>query len=95
MECACCMPNMKSHCSKFIGKVKVDNRQTRREDKQDKNNMPLIIQYGGIKMSAINAASDALDSHTSWALGLASGLLRINESQHCCSIVRIWFTKNQ
>ena len=44
------MPNMKSlslTVQKFIAKVKVDNRQTNR---QDKNNMPPIIRSGGIKM---------------------------------------------
>ena len=33
--------------SKVIANVKVDNRQT---DRQDKNNMPLIIRSGGIKI---------------------------------------------
>ena len=35
-----------SYGSKVIAKVKVDNRQTNR---QDKNNMPPIIRSGGIK----------------------------------------------
>ena len=34
-----------SYGSKVIAKVKVDNRQT---DRQDKNNMPPIIRSGGI-----------------------------------------------
>ena len=46
------MPNMKSLSLTFqksyIAKVKVDNRQTNR---QDKNNMPPIIRSGGIKKS--------------------------------------------
>ena len=36
-----------SYGSKVIAKVKVDNRQT---DRQDKNNMPPIIRSGGIKI---------------------------------------------
>ena len=43
------MPNKKvfiSYGSKVIAKVKVDNRQTER---QDKNNMPPFIRYGGHK----------------------------------------------
>ena len=45
------MPNRKSisYGSKVIAKVKVDNRQTNR---QDKNNMPPIIRSGGIKIIA-------------------------------------------
>ena len=36
--------------SKVIAKVKVDNRQTDKQtNRQDKNNMPLIIRSGGIK----------------------------------------------
>ena len=35
--------------SRVIAKVKVDNRQTNR---QDKNNMPLIIRSGGIKIQS-------------------------------------------
>ena len=35
-----------SYGSKVIANVKVDNRQTLR---QDKNNMPPIIRHGGIK----------------------------------------------
>ena len=35
-----------SYCSKVQANVKVHNRQTNR---QDKNNMPPIIRYGGIK----------------------------------------------
>ena len=42
------MPNMKSisYSSKVTAKVKVDNKQT---DRQDKNNVPPIIRSGGIK----------------------------------------------
>ena len=41
-----------SNGSKVIVKVKVDNRQTDKQtDGQDKNNMPLIIRSGGIKIS--------------------------------------------
>ena len=40
-----------SYGSKVIAKVKVDNRQTDKQtDRQDKNNMPLIIRSRGIKM---------------------------------------------
>ena len=41
--------------SKVVDKVKVDNRQTNRQtDRQDKNNMPPIIRFGGIKIRANN-----------------------------------------
>ena len=44
-----------SYGSKVIAKVKVDNRQT---DRQDKNNMPPIIRppiirFGGIKIEGV------------------------------------------
>ena len=40
-----------SYGSKDIAKVKVDNRQTDKQtDRQDKNNMPPIIRYGGIRI---------------------------------------------
>ena len=39
-----------SNGSKVIAKVKVDNKQT---DRQDKNNMPPIIRSGGIKKFAL------------------------------------------
>ena len=39
-----------SYGSKVIAKIKVNNRQTNKHTKrQDKNNMPPIIQSGGIK----------------------------------------------
>ena len=39
-----------SYGSKVIANVKVDKRQTNKQtDRQDKNNMPMIIQSGGIK----------------------------------------------
>ena len=42
--------------SKVIAQVKVDNRQT---DRQDKNNMPPTIQSGGIKMYYTSVPLDA------------------------------------
>ena len=39
-----------SYGSKVIANVKVDNRQTNKQtNRQDKNNMPPIIRYRGIK----------------------------------------------
>ena len=60
---------MKSHCSKVIAKVKVDNKQTRQEDRQtEQKQYALDHLIRGIKMSSIHAASDTLDSHTSSCL---------------------------
>ena len=39
--------------SKDIAKVKVDNRQTNKQNRQDKNNMPPIIRSGGIKIEVL------------------------------------------
>ena len=39
-----------SYGSKVIAKIKVDNKHTNKQtNRQDKNNMPPIIRYGGIK----------------------------------------------
>ena len=41
-----------SNGSKVIANVKVDNRQTNKQtNRQNKNNMPPIIQSGGIKIT--------------------------------------------
>ena len=52
--------------SKVIAKVKVDNRQTDKQtdrqktDRQDKNNMPLIIRSGSINKKILPQAICAI-----------------------------------